>query len=109
MCVSETRGAPQGGARLRLESPGAPSITKEPPTSHHDHFADTRPTRVHHPLPNADQIFIGVLSSDCPCTILLFFCVDALAAPIIVAYPRPPVFTASARRRAAPCRPNRGT
>ncbi len=62
MCVSETRGAPPGGARSRLESPGAPSITKEPLISHHDHFADTRPTRVHHPLPNADRFALVIYS-----------------------------------------------
>ena len=63
MCVSETRGALPGGARSRLESPGAPSITKEPLISHHDHFADTRPTRVHHPLPNADRFALVIYSS----------------------------------------------
>ena len=62
MCVSETRGALPGGARSRLESPGAPSITKEPLISHHDHFADTRPTRVHHPLPNADRFALVIYS-----------------------------------------------
>ena len=63
MRVSETRGALPGGARSRLESPGAPSITKEPLISHHDHFADTRPTRVHHPLPNADRFALVIYSS----------------------------------------------
>ena len=63
MCVSETREALPGGARSRLESPGAPSITKEPLISHHDHFADTRPTRVHHPLPNADRFALVIYSS----------------------------------------------
>ena len=62
MCVSETRGALPGGARSWLESPGAPSITKEPLISHHDHFADTRPTRVHHPLPNADRFALVIYS-----------------------------------------------